>query len=53
MILGCCILGVPLTILGASYGVAGSLAGWFIGAFAFGIPFDKFLEIRFSVLTMR
>jgi hypothetical protein len=39
--------------LGARYGVAGALAGWFVGAFGFGIPFDRFLEIRFSVLNMR
>jgi hypothetical protein len=53
MILGCCILGIPLAILGANYGVAGLLTGWFIGAFCVGIPFDRFLEIRFSVLRMR
>jgi len=53
MILGCCILGIPLAILGANNGVAGSLAGWFIGAFCVGIPFDRFLEIRFSVLRMK
>jgi hypothetical protein len=53
MILGCCILGIPLAILGANYGVAGSLAGWFIGAFCVGIPFDRFLEIRFSVLRIK
>jgi hypothetical protein len=53
MILGCCILGIPLAIWGAKYGVAGALAGWFIGAFGVGMPFDRFLEIRFSVLRMR
>ncbi|HUL29949.1 MAG TPA: hypothetical protein VLZ03_05790 [Thermodesulfobacteriota bacterium] len=53
MILGCCILGVPLAILGAKYGVTGAMVGWFIGAFGFGIPFDRFLEMRFSVLTIR
>jgi hypothetical protein len=53
MILGCCILGIPLAILGARYGVAGAMMGWFIGAFCVGIPFDRFLEIRFSVLRMR
>jgi hypothetical protein len=53
MILGCCILGIPLAILGANYGVAGLLTGWFIGAFGAGITFDRFLEIRFSVLRMR
>ncbi len=53
MILGCCILGIPLAILGANYGVAGALTGWFIGAFGVGIPFDRFLEIRLSVLRMR
>jgi hypothetical protein len=53
MILGCCILGIPLTILGANHGVAGALTGWFIGAFGVGIPIDRFLEIKFSVLRMR
>jgi len=53
MILGCCILGIPLAILGAKYGVAGILTGWLIGAFGVGIPVDRFLENRFSVLRMR
>lgn len=53
MIVGCCILGIPLAILGAKHGVAGVLAGWLIGAFGVGIPFDRFLEMRFSVLRMR
>jgi len=39
--------------LGAKYGVAGAMTGWFIGAFCVGIPFDRFLEVRFSVLRMR
>ncbi len=51
--LGCCILGIPLAIVGTKYGVTGALAGWFIGAFGIGVPFDRFLEIRFSVLRMR
>src|SRR4030042_1160952 len=33
MISGCCILGIPLAILGANYGVAGAMMGFFIGAF--------------------
>ena len=53
MILGCCILGIPLAVLGMKYGVAGAMTGWFIGAFCFGIPFDRFLENRFSVLRVR
>jgi hypothetical protein len=53
MILGCCILGIPLAILGAKYGVAGILTGWFIGAFGVGIPVDRFLESRVSVLRIR
>jgi hypothetical protein len=36
-----------------NYGLAGALTGWFIGAFGVGIPFDRFLEIRFSVLRTR
>jgi hypothetical protein len=53
MVLGCCILGIPLAILGAKYGIAGALTGWFIGAFGVGLPFDRFLESRFSVPRMR
>jgi hypothetical protein len=53
MILGCCILSVPLAILGAKYGVAGAAMGFLIGAFGVGLPFDRFLENRFSVLRMR
>ncbi len=53
MILGCCILGIPLAILGAHYGVPGALTGWFIGALGVGVPFDRFLENRFSVLMLR
>ncbi len=53
MILGCCILGIPLAILGAKYGVAGAMTGWLIGAFGGGLPFDRFLESGFSVLKMR
>ncbi len=53
MILGCCILGIPLAILGARYGFAGAMTGWLIGAFGIGLPFDRFLEARFSVLRMK
>ncbi len=53
MILGSCILGIPLAILGANFGLAGTLTGWLIGAFGFGVPFDRFLENRFSVLRLR
>ncbi len=53
MILGCCILGIPLAILGAKYGVVGAMTGWLIGAFGVGLPFDRFLESRFSVLKVR
>ena len=53
LILGCCVLGIPLAIWGAKYGVAGAMTGWLIGASCVGVPFDRFLEIRFSVLRMR
>ena len=54
MFLGCCVLGIPLALLaGAKYDGAGYLMGWIIGGFALGIPFDRFLEIRFSVLKAR
>jgi hypothetical protein len=53
MISGCCILGIPLAILGANYGIVGAMTGWFIGALGVGIPFDRFLETRFAVLRMR
>lgn len=50
MFLGCCILGVPLAILGSTYGITGILSGWIIGAFSIGIPFDRFLDSKFMVL---
>jgi hypothetical protein len=53
MVLGCCILGIPLAILGANYGIAGALTGLLVGAFSVGLPFDRFLESRFSVLKLR
>lgn len=54
VILGCCVMGIPLAFLGsAKYDLAGALTGWIIGALAVGIPFDKFLERKFSVLEVR
>lgn len=53
MFLCCCILGVPLAILGSKYGAAGVLSGWYIGAFSIGIPFDRFLYRKFIVLKTR
>ncbi|MGM0442440.1 MAG: hypothetical protein ACQEQC_08495 [Elusimicrobiota bacterium] len=53
MIFGICVLGVPLAIFGSRYGISGALTGWVIGAIGIGIPFDRFLEIKFSVLKKR
>ena len=50
LFLSCCILGVPLAILGSTYGFAGILSGWIIGAFSIGIPFDRFFESKFTLL---
>jgi hypothetical protein len=53
MLLGCCTAGIPLAYLGiAKYGFTGGLAGWIIGAMLSGIPFDKYLENKFSVLEV-
>ena len=54
MLFGCFVIGIPLALLGGwKYDLAGTLIGWFIGCIAFGIPFDKFLESKFSVLKVR
>jgi hypothetical protein len=54
MILGCCVVGVPMLLLGsAKYGHTGALMGWIIGASVIGIPFDRFLEVKFSVLKVK
>ena len=53
VIVGCCLLGVPLAYIGGSiFGPMGILAGWIIGAIGIGVPFDKFLETTFSVLKI-
>jgi hypothetical protein len=54
MMIGCCVAGIPLALLGgAKYGLAGATTGWIVGALAVGIPFDRFLEIKFAVLKVR
>ena len=43
-----------MALLGsANYGHFGTLTGWIIGASAVGIPFDRYLEVKFSVLKVR
>jgi len=47
-------MGVPLALLGGEkYGFTGGLIGYLFGALVVGIPFDRFLEIRFCVLKVR
>ena len=53
MLIGVCILGIPLAVCGSKFGIGGTSVGWFIGGFSGGIPFDRFLEERFSVLKPR
>jgi len=53
VVLGHCVLGVPLAILGSKFGHAGTLIGWIIGASSIGIPFDRFLDNKFAVLKTR
>jgi hypothetical protein len=38
---------------GTKYGLTGALLGWIIGGSAVGIPFDRLLEAKFSVLKVR
>jgi hypothetical protein len=54
MLLGCTAMGIPLAYLGGTrYDLLGGLAGWIIGATAIGMPWDKLLESKFSVLKLR
>ncbi len=54
VVLGCCALGTPLAYLGGRrYALVGGLAGWVAGAIVIGVPFDWFLESKFSVLRIR
>ena len=54
VVLGCCALGIPLAYLGGRrYDLVGGLAGLIAGAIFIGVPFDWFLENKFSVLRIR
>lgn len=53
LFLGCCFAGIPLAYLGGmKYGFTGTLYGWIIGAVLSGVPFDKYLESKFSILKI-
>ena len=53
LVLGCCVLGVPLAYLvGSHFGEIGGIAGWCLGAML-GIPIDRYLEGRFSIIRVR
>ena len=54
MILGCTSLALPLGMLGAHIsGHHGALIGWSIGGLSLGLPVDRYLEARFSLLRAR
>ncbi len=47
-------MGIPLAYLGGrTYDLVGGLAGLVAGAIVIGVPFDWFLENKFSVLRIR
>ncbi len=52
MVAGCCVIGVPLALLGHQYyDRMGAIGGWALGALISGFPVDKYLEDRFGRLT--
>jgi hypothetical protein len=54
LVVGCCIMGGPLSLAGAYLcGLTGALIGGTTGCIMSGIPFDRYLEERFSVLKPR
>lgn len=53
-VLGCTSLALPLGIVGARViDHHGALVGWIIGGLTLGIPVDRYLEGRFTVLRVR
>lgn len=51
MVLGCFALGVPVACIVAKlFGFWAGVGGWMAGAFISGLPVDRFLEDRFSIL---
>jgi len=54
MVLGCFAFGFPVACIVASYlGFGAGIGGWIVGGLISGIPFDKFLESRFSILHVQ
>jgi hypothetical protein len=54
VVLGCCVLGVPLAYLvGAHFGSIGGIVGGCFGALLSGIPIDRYLECRFSIIEVQ
>ena len=54
VILGVCVVAGTLTVLGyVKYGLAGALAAGLIGGLAVALPYDRFLESKFLVFTVR
>lgn len=52
LVLGCCACGVPCAILvGIHFGRAAALGAWIVGGLISGMPFDKYLENRFTALV--
>ncbi len=54
MLLGCLAFGIPVGLIAYIYfGFWTGVGGWVVGALTSGIPFDKFLESRFSILRVQ
>jgi hypothetical protein len=53
MVLGCSASGIPVACIAAiSFGWRAGIGGWVVGGLISGVPFDKFLEGRCSILQV-
>jgi len=54
MVLGCCVCGVPFAYLaGTRFGLVAGTGAGIVGGLISGIPFDNYLESRFTILVVR
>jgi len=52
--LGCCALALPLGYwAGKHFGLTGCITGLVLGGLLSGIPVDRFLENRFSIIKVK